>query len=126
MFIIGFKIMKQGKKSSMFIIFEDQNPLSKANRYYLDCCYEEGMHIVLLHADVIDVVMSEIAKSDVVIDAMFGNGLNSSPRGIYQIVIEELNHLYDKEIIAIDIPTGLDCDSGNLIKVLFVLHRQSL
>lgn len=109
---LALKLMKQGKKVNVYI-FEDQNHLSKANRYYLDCCYEEGMHIVLLHADVIDVVMAEIEKSDVVIDAMFGNGLNSSPRGIYQIVIEELNHLYDKEIIAIDIPTGLDCDSGN-------------
>ena len=43
---------------------------------------------------------------------MFGNGLNSSPRGLYQMVIEQINQLYDQEIIAVDIPTGLNCDNG--------------
>ena len=53
-----------------------------------------------------------LKKYDVIVDAMFGFGLNSSPRGLYQMVIEVVNQFYDKEIIAIDIPSGLNVNTG--------------
>ena len=108
---LALKLNALGKRVDIYI-FEDQNHLSQANRYYLEQCDMAGIHITLLESDMIDDMMERIVQSDVVIDAMFGFGLNSSPRGIYRIVIEELNRLYDGDIIAIDIPTGLDCNSG--------------
>lgn len=49
---------------------------------------------------------------ETIVDAIFGFGLNSCPRGIYQSVIEGMNQLYDHEVIAVDIPTGLQCNTG--------------
>lgn len=109
---LGLSLFKEGKKVDIYI-FEDQNHLSEANRYYLDMCYQAGMKIVLLNEDILDEVVDMMASSDAIIDAMFGFGLNSSPRGLYQAIIEEINHLYDQEIIAVDIPTGLDANTGN-------------
>ena len=43
---------------------------------------------------------------------MFGFGLNSGVRGIAKRLVNEINSLYDIDIIAIDIPTGLDPNTG--------------
>ncbi|MFR7591137.1 MAG: NAD(P)H-hydrate dehydratase [Longibaculum sp.] len=108
---LAIKLANRNHQVDIYI-FEDQNHLSQANRYYLDQCYELGLHVVLLNEDILEDVFLSICQSDVIIDAMFGFGLNSSPRGMYQAVIEEVNRLYDQEVIAVDIPTGLDCNRG--------------
>lgn len=109
---LAIKLFENHQQVNVYI-FEDQNHLSEANRYYLDLCYDKKIHVVLMNEDILDEVMQVIKKSDVIVDAMFGFGLSSSPRGLYQAVIEEVNQLYDQEIIAIDIPTGLDCNTGH-------------
>ncbi len=53
-----------------------------------------------------------IQKEEVVIDALFGTGLNKKPSGIYQKLIEHLNETGSK-IIAIDIPSGLYTDKSS-------------
>lgn len=108
---LALKLFELGRKVDVYI-FENQNCLSMANRYYLDICYQQGVSVILLNDDILDEVIANLAQSDVVVDAMFGFGLNSSPRGLYQSVIEEINQLYDQEIVAVDIPTGLDCNTG--------------
>ena len=46
------------------------------------------------------------------VDGLFGFGLNSAPRGMYKIIIESIMNHYNGTIGAIDIPTGLDCNTG--------------
>ncbi len=108
---LAIKLFLQGKQVTVYI-FEDQNHLSQANRYYLDQCYVLNLEVILLNEDILDEVILHMKDCDIIVDAMFGNGLNSSPRGLYQMVIEQINQLYDQEIIAVDIPTGLNCDNG--------------
>lgn len=108
---LALKLFQLGKDVHIYI-FEDQNRLSKANRYYLEQCYDNELSVLLLSEEVLDQTIDQMRLDDVIIDAMFGFGLNSSPRGLYQSVIEEVNHLYDQEIIAVDIPTGLNCNNG--------------
>lgn len=108
---LAIKLFLQGKQVTVYI-FEDQNHLSQANRYYLDQCYALNLEVILLNEDILDEVILHMKDCDIIVDAMFGNGLNSSPRGLYQMVIEQINQLYDQEIIAVDVPTGLNCDNG--------------
>ncbi|WP_317316329.1 NAD(P)H-hydrate dehydratase [Longibaculum muris] len=108
---LAIKLFLQGKQVTVYI-FEDQNHLSQANRYYLNQCYALNLEVILLNEDILDEVILHMKDCDIIVDAMFGNGLNSSPRGLYQMVIEQINQLYDQEIIAVDIPTGLNCDNG--------------
>ena len=108
---LALKLYEQGKQVYIFI-FEDNKNLSVANQYYLDLCYDNHLNITLLDYNNIEQFIYLIESCDAIVDAMFGFGLNSSPRGIYKTAIEEINKLYDKDIIAVDIPTGLDCNSG--------------
>ena len=45
------------------------------------------------------------------IDAIFGTGLNATVDGFYRNVIESINQL-DRPVFAVDIPSGLDADTG--------------
>lgn len=45
------------------------------------------------------------------VDALLGTGLNSEVKGIFRAVIEFLNSL-NRPIIAVDIPSGLNADTG--------------
>jgi len=51
-----------------------------------------------------------------IIDGLLGTGLNSTVRGFYARVIEELNRV-NKPVTAIDIPSGLNADTGQVMGV---------
>ncbi len=104
--------LHQLNKETYVYIFDNGLKLSQANRYYLNECYKNDIKVTLLSDDNLYEAIEEIKQTQVIIDAMFGFGLNSSPRGLYASVIEQINQLYNNEIIAVDIPTGLDCNSG--------------
>ena len=56
-------------------------------------------------------VKRDLEKFDILIDGIFGTGLDAEVRGYYREVIDHLNTL-QKPIVAIDIPSGLDGDTG--------------
>jgi len=51
------------------------------------------------------------APADWIVDALFGTGLRGALKGEYQVLIEAVNDL-GRPILAVDIPSGLDCDTG--------------
>ncbi len=53
----------------------------------------------------------EIISHDLLVDAIFGTGLNSNVSGLYAEVIETLNRS-GRPIFAVDIPSGLDANTG--------------
>ncbi len=56
--------------------------------------------------------VSDLAgQSDIIVDAVFGTGLKGKLTSQYIGLIERINSL-SKEVIAVDIPSGLDCDTG--------------
>lgn len=62
--------------------------------------------------------------SDIIIDAIFGTGLNQPIKGNIQQIVEHLNQIEDIIRIAIDIPTGLFADKSNHIEdTIFQSHR---
>lgn len=46
-----------------------------------------------------------------IVDALFGTGLSGPVRAPYDQIIDALNET-DLEILSVDIPSGLDCDTG--------------
>jgi NAD(P)H-hydrate epimerase len=49
--------------------------------------------------------------ADIVVDAIFGTGLNRAPEGRFAEWIEAIN-ASSKRVVAVDVPSGLDADSG--------------
>lgn len=67
--------------------------------------------------------------NDIVIDAIFGTGLNKKPAGIFPLLIKHMNKHAEK-IISIDVPSGMYIDNssaGNeIIKSNFTLTFQNV
>ena len=70
-----------------------------------------------------------INEEDVVIDALFGFGLNRPLTGLYRQLVQHINNSA-RQVIAIDVPSGLFTDepskNNTIIKATYTLTFQSL
>jgi hydroxyethylthiazole kinase-like uncharacterized protein yjeF len=62
-------------------------------------------------ADMEKSIRALAADCDLIVDAIFGTGLTGQLAGGFDKLIDAINSL-NKPIIAVDIPSGLDCDTG--------------
>ena len=61
-------------------------------------------------------VQDSLVNSDVIVDAIFGTGLDREVSGKWREIIENINHC-SYPVLSIDIPSGLDADTGNVLGV---------
>jgi NAD(P)H-hydrate epimerase len=54
---------------------------------------------------------SELAKAEWIVDALFGTGLTGPVRKPFDQIIQSINES-NRRVLAVDIPSGLDCDTG--------------
>ncbi len=60
---------------------------------------------------VVDDLATHLASCDLVVDAIFGTGLDRVVTGVAAAVIQRINES-GRPILAVDVPSGLDCDTG--------------
>lgn len=58
--------------------------------------------------------LKELDSYDIIVDALFGTGLSGEVREPFKTLIEGINNL-NKPIVSVDIPSGLDCNNGNIL-----------
>ena len=97
---LALKLRELGK--IVTVVASNTTKMSQACKYY----YEKCKYLI---RDVDEVCLFDY---DVVIDGLFGFGLHSNPKGIYASLIEWMN--LHKNIISIDVPSGLHCDTGEV------------
>jgi NAD(P)H-hydrate epimerase len=56
-------------------------------------------------------VAAELAGAEWIVDALFGTGLSGPPRPPFDAIVAAINACGAK-VLAVDIPSGLDCDNG--------------
>jgi NAD(P)H-hydrate epimerase len=54
---------------------------------------------------------STTAPPQLIVDAIFGTGLSDTPRPPFGEIVERITAM-GRPVLAVDIPSGLDCDSG--------------
>jgi NAD(P)H-hydrate epimerase len=64
-------------------------------------------------------INARIADSDVIVDALLGTGSTGAPRGVIAELIKTANAASRARRVAVDIPTGLDADSGKISEPCF-------
>ncbi len=78
----------------------------KSLKYTVKLKFFRGLHDL-------EKLKEEISNSDVIIDAIFGTGLKGDIRSPFKEVIETINNS-GKKVIAVDIPSGLNPDTGQV------------
>jgi NAD(P)H-hydrate epimerase len=68
-------------------------------------------HLLILTNPDDATVRSELADAIWIVDALFGTGLTGAVRSPFDKVITAIN-VSGKSVLAVDIPSGLDCDTG--------------
>ncbi|HOD66513.1 MAG TPA: NAD(P)H-hydrate dehydratase [candidate division Zixibacteria bacterium] len=56
--------------------------------------------------------LPETLPDDFIVDAVFGTGFSGAPRGLAGELIEYINRHEDRTVIAVDMPSGLNADTG--------------
>ena len=76
----------------------------------------EGMKLAIERMDMAEGRIGEQVEAfaegcDMLVDGLFGTGLKGELRGRYRELVESIN-ARNLPIVAVDIPSGLDCDTG--------------
>jgi NAD(P)H-hydrate epimerase len=107
-------LMLEGKKVKIYIISKDENYSDdfKTNFNIMKKLIDKRSLLFIQSEDDIDEsVIDDFNNYDIVVDGIFGIGLNNVLKGMFKKIIEYTN-LYAKFVASIDIPSGLDCDLG--------------
>lgn len=81
--------------------------MSQACKYYYEQCLDKNLVIDY------ETFINEMNNSDCIVDAIFGFGCHSNPRGIFGEIIQFINQS-DCHVISVDVPSGLNCDTGEV------------
>lgn len=103
-----------GKKVKVYIISSDKNFTSDFQtnfRIVKNLIDEEDLLFISSENDVNAQIAKNLENYNVIVDGIFGVGLNKDLIGMYKKIIEYIN-LFGKFIVSIDVPSGLDCDLG--------------
>lgn len=60
------------------------------------------------------IALADCGRYNVLVDAIFGTGLTRPPEGLFAAAIDRLA-AYPDRCVAVDLPSGLDCDTGEPI-----------
>jgi hydroxyethylthiazole kinase-like uncharacterized protein yjeF len=96
------------------VVCGDRNKIKGDAKINLDILERMGESIELLNPadrDIVEQVGRYTAEADIIVDSLFGTGLTGQLSDEYRRLIESVNACRSS-ILAVDIPSGLDCDSG--------------
>ncbi len=110
-FVAARHLLTRGIKPDIFLAGKHAEVKGEAG-INLNIIIKLGLKVI----EIEDVTLPKINinKYNLIIDALLGVGLSGPPRGIYTALIRMINS-FRGEIIAVDIPSGLDATSGKVL-----------
>lgn len=112
-YVIARHLLNIGQ-SVTIVICGDRNKIKGDAKINLDILEKMDQSIVqvsLADTDIADKVQALSAQADMIVDSLFGTGLRGQLSQEYIRLIESIN-TRSCPVIAVDIPSGLDCDTG--------------
>lgn len=108
-------LILSGKKAKVYIISKNEHYTNdfKLNFNILsNILSRDNIINIKSEEDINDNFINDIKGYDVVVDGIFGVGLNRELDKMYKAIIKNVNE-YSNIIASIDIPSGLDANTGN-------------
>lgn len=111
-YVIARHLLNSGFNVSVMIC-GDRSKIKGDAKINLDILERMGQRIELLslNSDIAGKIKTFAAGSDMIADCLFGTGLTGRLSGEYIELIESINGL-QLPVLAVDIPSGLECDTG--------------
>ena len=95
----------------VIVVVGERSSIRGDARINLDVCQRLGIPIYdVRNADDVETALAHAADADLLIDAIFGTGLNRAPQGIQAEVIRALAELRIP-VLAVDLPSGANASS---------------
>jgi len=107
------KLHSNGAKVTFFLLTEEQKlkGITKKNFQIL-----KKIGVPIKKKPTQKEIGKELKETDIIIDAMLGTGLSGEVKGIYKKAIELVNKS-GKRVVSVDIPSGINGDTGEIMGV---------
>ncbi len=111
--VVARHLFNYGIKVKIFLLGKKEKLKKDAAR---NLAIAEKMDIFIKEitsSEDVEFLKNELKEAEVVVDAILGTGSRGAPRGLMKEVITLINTC-SKNILALDIPTGVDADTGEV------------
>jgi NAD(P)H-hydrate epimerase len=113
-FVVARTLLQRGIDASVFVI-GDVAAIRGDARVNLDILGRLGVTVVeIADSQAWELHFSEISDCTLIVDAIFGTGLNAPLSGLMETVVADVNGS-GIPVVAIDLPSGLSADSHELV-----------
>ncbi len=109
--VVTRKIYSNGGKVTVFIL-GDSSKFQGAAKQNFDIVNK--LQIEVINLQDVSLATEKINKSDAIVDAIFGTGLNREVQGKHKDLIDMINASH-KTVFSVDIPSGIHGDSGQAL-----------
>jgi hydroxyethylthiazole kinase-like uncharacterized protein yjeF len=109
-FVIARHLTNRGGNVAVFLIADPQKITGDA-KTNLDIITNLEYNIRHLKTADLGGLSRELEAFDLIIDAVGGTGISGNLRDDLALVVTQINQA-SRPVVAVDIPTGLDCDTG--------------
>jgi len=111
--VIARYLLRAGKDVKVFVLSSSKEKLSPDNLKNFEIFELFDGKILLTTEEKLIKLRNGVKWADVVIDAIFGTGFVPPVRGYRERAIDIINR-YGKEVVSVDIPSGLSADTGKI------------
>jgi hydroxyethylthiazole kinase-like uncharacterized protein yjeF len=113
-FVIARHLMNKGIRVKVFLLSCRDNVRGDALTNLQIWLNMGGEVAEILYKGNFTKVKKELAQARLIVDAVFGTGLNSAVTGVVKNIITFINSL-PTPVVAVDIPSGLDATEGKVL-----------
>ncbi len=120
--VVARKIYSNGGKVTVFIL-GDRSKFQGAAKQNFDIVNK--LQIKVIDLQNVSSTIETVKRSDAIIDAIFGTGLDREVKGKYEDVIKLINSSH-KTVFSIDIPSGIHGDTGQVMGTAVRAHYTTM
>ncbi|MGJ7919052.1 NAD(P)H-hydrate dehydratase [Neobacillus sp. LXY-4] len=113
-FVISRRLIDLGFEPLLCLLVEPGRIKGDA-KVHFDVYINRELPIFYLHENTVEDLKKELDRSDIIIDAILGTGVNGPVREPFHQVISLVNEYGQKKlVISVDIPSGVSSDDGKV------------
>ncbi len=111
-FVVARHLYNYGVKAKVFLLSPFNKVIGEAEEN-LNIINKMGVKLFEVETTKLEEIQRTIQNSDLIIDAILGTGLQGKVTGLKAKIIDLIN-IANKDVLAIDLPSGLDTDTGKI------------